>query len=328
MLVEIVLITLGFQPQLVRIFPGYKDYNSADVLRYFELMQNDGGLNSVLLGSQIAGTLSLFAAIWFVGIRKFRVEELAIGRSKYWIILSLLMFLITVNGLNFLLLVLACGIYFLYIKKINIVIFAFLLGISTAGLYLLIANNLMFSRIFNQNVINLDPVALEIYRQYGVLDEIKGLTTMGYYIHEFYSPVANWLAEDWVNKLLGVGAQYFLKNDHMTAGDFGLGIGMLSSGVLWIFIFTFTVFVSCIPALKKVEVGSNEGQLWSMLGAINALITLLWLASTIHYNQAFANPGGMTIFALHFAATLYCRNRVKLSKSIVRHRTVSHEQSS
>jgi hypothetical protein len=76
--------------------------------------------------------------------------------------------------------------------------------------------------------------------------------------------------------------------------------------------------VSCIPALKKVEIGSKDWQLWSMLGAINALITLLWLTSTIHYNQAFSNPGGMTIFALHFAATLYCRSQAKLSKCIVR----------
>lgn len=320
MLIEAALIMLGLQPQLVSILtsnnsPGYKDYNSADVLRYFGLMQNAGGLNSVLLGSQISGMLSLFSAIWFVGIRKFRAKELVVDYSKFWIVLSCLVFLITVNGLNFLLLTLAGSAYLLFSVKINRVKVACLLGLSIAGLYLLIVNDLVFSRILNENLIHLQPSDIEISRKYGILDEVQALTTKDYYIYQFSSPIRNWFAEGWVNKLFGVGAQYFLNDDNFIAGDFGFGVGMLSSGALWISIFSLAVIGSCLPALKGPKLGSNEGRSWSVLGAMNALITLLWLASTIHYNQAFANPGGMTLFALHFAATLYCRYRYSLYRS-------------
>jgi hypothetical protein len=40
----------------------------------FGLMQNSGGLNSDLLGSQIAGMLSLFSTIWFMGINKIEIN--------------------------------------------------------------------------------------------------------------------------------------------------------------------------------------------------------------------------------------------------------------
>jgi hypothetical protein len=145
MLIEAVIILLGWQPQLVSIFsaangPGYKDYNSADVLRYLGFFKDAGGLNSVLLGSQIAGMLSLFATIWFAGIWKLKVGGRAIGRSGFWFKLSILVFLITVNALNFLLLVLAGAIYTFYFSKKNRVILACLFGTSIAVIYIAIAN--------------------------------------------------------------------------------------------------------------------------------------------------------------------------------------------
>lgn len=324
MLIETAIILLGWQPQLGSIFsaangPSYKNYNSADVLRYFGFFKDAGGLNSVLLGSQIAGMLSLFATIWFAGIWKLKLRGSAIAHSGFWFKLSILVFLITVNGLNFLLLVLAGGIYTFYFSKKNRVILACLFGILIAVIYIAIANGFIFSRIFNQDLVHLQQTDIAIGQKEGNLDELQNLTTMGYYVAQFASPVISWLAQDWVSKLLGVGAPFFLNDDNNIAGDFGFGIGMLSSGVLWVSVFLLAVFVSCIPALKEAEIGSNERQLWSVFGAINALITLLWLASTIHYNQAFANPGGMTIFALHFAATVYCRYRYSFYKSGITH---------
>ena len=309
MLIEAVLIMLDLQPRLVAIFPGYKNYNSADILRYFGLMQDAGGLNSVLLGSQIAGMLALFSAIWFWGIRTFKDQGLAVGHSGFWIVLSLLVYLITVNGTNFLLLLLAGGIYvFLVNKKHRVKLLCGFMALII-GVYLAIDKHIILNRVFNKDLVHLQPSDLEIYERYGILDQVQDLTTFEYYIYEFYSPVKRWLVEDWVNELFGVGAQFFLDDLYYVAGDFGIGIGMLSAGALWIAMFSCAVIYSCISALTKVEAGSNERQLWSKLGAINAMITLLWLASTVHYNQAFANPGGMTLFALHFAVTVYSRYR-------------------
>jgi len=317
MLIETVFIMLGLQPQLYSIFsssisPGYKGHNSADILRYFGLMQQSGGLNSILLGSQIAGMLSLFSTIWFIGIRKLKPNGLAINSSDAWIVISILVLLITINGTIFLLFSLACGVYFLYFSKMNRVNKLLMLGLFVMGVYFLIVNELILSRVFNTRLVHLQPDDIELSRKYGVLDEIEGLTTMGYYIFQFLSPIINWLTESWNNKLLGVGKQYFLNDIHFVAGDFGLGIGMLSSGAIWISIFLFSVIGTCIPSLKKTNIKSNDIQIWSALGSINALITLLWLASTIHYNQAYANAGGMTFFALHFSVTIYCRYRYYL----------------
>ncbi len=64
----------------------------------------------------------------------------------------------------------------------------------------------------------------------------------------------------------------------------------------------------CLPAVK-MRGETPERKIWSGLAAANGLISLLWLASTLHYNQAFSNPGGVTLFALHVALTAYCRHR-------------------
>lgn len=322
MVIEFCLVLMDLQSDLTALLsaensPGYKNYNPQDVLRFFGLMENEGGLNSVLLGSQIAGMLSLFSAIWFGGIRIYRIQNLASAHSGFWLALSLLIYVITINGTNLLLLAIAGSIYAFFINKRHRAGLLGLILVSLVAGYLAIVNEVIFTRITNQNIVALPPSSLEFYRQYGVLDEIQGLTTIEYYFYQFYSPIAHLLAEDWANKLLGVGAQFFLEDQYFVGRDFGFGVSMLASGVLWISIFSVAVLWICIPVLRLAEAGQNDNQLWSILGASNALITLLWLASTAHYMPALANPGGLALFALHFSLTVYCRSR---SVAVLSHR--------
>lgn len=317
LVVEAVIIAVGGQPRLAALLlstnsPNYKISNSADFLRAIGLMREAGGLNSILLGSQIAGMLSLFSALWFMGVRTLRSSGLVVGHTRFWIALSLLFFLMTVNGLNCILLAAACAIHAFLSRKLRgerRLLFASLIVTGAAVLYLLIANDLLFQRIFNGDPVHLQPNDIELYENYGLLGDVEGLTTMQYYLHEFSSPLMRWLHQDWADELLGVGAQYFLEAREYVSGDFGFAIGVLSAGMLWALVFVATLFGTCLPALREIARGPLERRAWSMIASCNALISLLWLVSTLHYSQAFTNPGGMMFFALNFALALYCRYR-------------------
>jgi hypothetical protein len=317
LVLETIIIAMGGQPRLAAILlssnsPNYKISNSADFLRAIGLMQQAGGLNSILLGSQIAGMLSLFSSLWFMGIRALRSSGLAVGHTGFWIALSLLFFLMTINGLNCILFAAACAIYVFLSGKLRVerrFLFAGLILAGAAILYLLISNDLLFQRIFNGDPVHLQPNDIKLYENYGLLGDVEDMTTMQYYMHEFSSPLVRWLHQNWANELLGVGAQYFLEAREYVAGDFGFAIGVLSAGLLWGLIFVATLFGTCLPALRQVARGPQERRAWSMVASCNALISLLWLVSTLHYSQAFTNPGGMMFFALSFALTLYSRYR-------------------
>jgi len=316
MIIETIIILLGKQPLLVKLFsstqtPGYKAYNSADVARFFGLMQDAGGLNSVLLGSQIAGMLSLFATIWFIGIRNTRINKSLKDGSSLWIILSFLIFLISANGTTLLLFTLGIVIYGVFICRKHRFLSLSIISLSLVGWYLAISSGYLLTRIFADSLYPLSPDEAEIMSNYRILDEVSGLTQRGYYMYMFFRPVELWLSGNWVDKLIGVGAQYLIDDSVFVPGDFGFGITVFTSGFVWILLFVATVFRMCIPALRLAASGPNERQVWSALGSINALIALLWLFSNVHYNQAVANPGGMMLFALHFALTTYCRKRFR-----------------
>ena len=310
---EAVLVFLGMQPVIAGWLnstnaPNYKVSNSADILRFFGFMKDAGGLNSMLIGSQIAGMLSLFSLIWFLAVRKLNASGDDYARSRPWIALSVGALLLTVNGLIFLLLVLAAGGYlFFNIKRKWIAVGVIAVAVLT--LYEMVTHGLLLARVFNENLVHLQPEDIEMYTNFGILSEVESLTTYGYYIFQFANPVLYWLDLGWIDQLMGVGAQHLLATNKYIAGDFGLGIAMLSSGLIWIAAFLAAIGGICVPALKHIQAGPSEIQKWSVLAAANALICMLWLASTLHYNQAFANPGGMTLFALHLSLTAYCRYR-------------------
>lgn len=313
--IEAIIVLLGWQPMLTRMLDptdssGYKNYNSADVLRFFGLMQNSGGLNSVLLGSQIAGMLSLFSTIWFMGINKIEINVSKAINSSLWTFLSLLALLITINGTVFLLLAAALMIYGLLIARINKFIYFSIGSLLFAGIYYLVSNGFIFQRILNNNLVNLQPETMERILAHGLGNIVDGMTTFEYYFFEFSIPIYLFISlQSWSDILFGVGAQYFRTTNDYLSGDFGFGAALLSSGLVWMTALVFTLCVICFSGIRPATYEPNERKIWSLLGSLNGLISLLFLFSTIHYIQAFSNPGGMMLFSLHLALTSYCRNR-------------------
>ena len=119
LIVEFAIVITGgqvFLTDTLNAYPsgGYKNYNPADVPRLIGLFQSQGGLNSVLLGSQIAPMLSLFAAIWFGGVSRLRKGARIYG-LKFWFVLSVLMLIVTINGTVLLLMVVTLTIYLIFL---------------------------------------------------------------------------------------------------------------------------------------------------------------------------------------------------------------------
>lgn len=314
LIIETLLIFLGLQPLLVDIInspggTGYKNNNPADALRMIGLFQDAGGLNSIFLGSQIAGMLSLFAVIWFSLLKKCNWEQRVTSNPNLWVYLSFIMLLITLNGMTLIMTILSVIINRLFIEKVHAVKTLILMSLTFLALCSLVFQGYLLDRIFSSEVAVLNPNMLA---SYGLTQELYAISTFDYYIFMFINPLDVWLLEGEVSKLFGVGTQPFLDSKVFISGDFGFATDvLLKSGLLWSVVFLATVLSICLPALKVKLNGSNEQQLLSRLGSVNALISLLWLFSSGHYNQAMQNPGCQMFFALQLALVMYCSRRAR-----------------
>ena len=162
-----------------------------------------------------------------------------------------------------------------------------------------------------------------MYSDFGVINQVTGLSFFDYYVFQFLTPVTFWQSLDWIRKLLGVGVEFFLDGNEYVSGDFGFATDvLLKTGLVWAVIFVVAVVLLCIPARRAHQRPTSElDDIWANLRAINAVIAIGMLLSTIHYNQALANPGGIPLFGLHLALAAYCDSRRARPIAAVAYRT-------
>jgi hypothetical protein len=144
---------------------------------------------------------------------------------------------------------------------------------------------------------------------------IAGMSTREYYFYIHGLPIVNWLNQDIINQLFGVSKESILSGAVFRTGDFGLAEILYTSGFIWLIIFVIAVLSICIPVLKFYQSDDDPDgllQTWSLFCATNALISVLFFASLIHYPQATTNPGALTLFSMHLAVTIYSRYRCSL----------------
>lgn len=318
MSIEFVLIIMGMQQDLADIFQygrGYKTYNGASLLRYFGFFYNSGGLNSILLGSQIAGMVSLFSIIWFIAVIQINKYEKIIKYPMSWLFLSIFLFAITSGGTSFLLSISAICVYVLIVIKKNKPLAWFLLFMLMGLLYYLIAKGYMFSQFHDMRPVHLQDAEVEFFQKYGLLYEVTQLNKLEFYIYNFIAPVKQWLLLGYTDKLIGVGGRLAIENRVFIGGDFGFAASSLASGLFFSIIFVLTIFSYCLKSLVLSDNCNQEQSYWRILAVVNALVSILWLFSTIHYNQAFENPAGYVFFGLSLALSKYCRERFKIQKN-------------
>jgi hypothetical protein len=271
-----------------------------------------GGLNSVFLGSQLAGTISLLSYIWFSFTKKlnnfYNFKEFA-----FWKYLSLFFFIISITGTNFFLLLIFLLLSGFKYSKNLIYKFCFVF-ISTSLFFLiiyLIENEIIYSRIFNSRYINLQPSALEVHKNTNTLDIVTNLTTFEYYLFAFFSPLRLWSEQSLFTMLIGSGNSIDGTKEFV-GGDFAYGSILLFGGFLFTFFFTFLIFKLLYNFLNLKISNKFEEKIFQYF----SLVVILLFFSLGHYGQAITNSGIILFFAFHISiANLMIKKKIKFKET-------------
>ncbi len=320
MLGEFLIIVLNQQELLTTFFysartTGYRGQLALDIPRIFGLLENAGGLNSILMGAQIAGMISLFSLIWFLGTRKIKLKDRFSPNSKLWVGVAAFCLGLTINGMNMLLLLIGMLFYGLFVYKKHLLPILLGLIVIIGVAFILVKYNLIFGRIFSDSLLVLDSEKLERNPE---LAALNGITKIEYYMYVMLLiPFSVFYSLDFLDLVFGVGGDGFLNRYSFFGSDFGFGTDvLLKSGFLWAIVLVSFICVVCFKNLKPPPKILDSTGGWSFLASINALISLLWLFSTLHYDQAFGHSGvGNVLFGMHLALTLYCGRRYRAAKT-------------
>jgi hypothetical protein len=313
LLIELVLIIGGFQPLLGKFLdgiPSYKLHNSFDVGRFISsYFDKISGLNSIFLGSQIAGTMCLISFVWFHSMKKLNYFY-NFNQFRFWKYLALFLFIVSITGTNFfVMLILIVISSYKYFKRLSSKIFnTLLILILIGGVYYLIENQIIYSRIYNLNPLRLPISHLEIYERTGTLQEVLNLNRFEYYIWSFFKPVQLWFEQNLINQLFGTsdsidGTKVFV------GGDFAYGSILLFGGILFTISYTLIIFRFIYYFLINEMLNNFHVKI---LQYVVSVIVVLFF-SLVHWGQAITNPGIITFFALHIAiANIMVKNKFKL----------------
>ncbi len=319
MLFELLIILFNGQELLKTIFfssktTSYRGSLAFDIPNLFGLLEGKGGLNTILLGAQIAVMISVFSFIWFFMIQKIPLVNKT--RSKLWIYVSLFCLLFTINGTGFALLFAAILIYgfFIHRKRWGLMLVG---GFILMGfIYFLYTHNLLPERFSPSESFVLDSEKLERHPELAFI--VGDITMLEYYMYVFVIiPFTVFAQITFEDLLFGIGGDAFLTRYGFFGSDFGFGVDvMLKPGLLWSVLIVSVICFICFRNMKIPEKTKGaDGYEWFLIRALNALIALLWLLSTFHYNQAFGHSGaGNVLLAMHLSLCLYANDQCKLIK--------------
>ena len=313
LLIEFFLIFFGYQTFLSSILdgkPSYKLHNSFDIGRFLSTrFYQIGGLNSVFLGSQIAGTMCILSYIWFSFTKKLN-HFYNFKEFTFWKYLSIFFLTMTITGTNFLLfLILIALVGFKYFKTFNGKIFFILILVLLLFLCVyLIENEVIYSRIFSSRNINLQPSAIEVHANTNTLHLVSNLTTFEYYMFSFFSPVKLWYEQNLFSVLFGIGNSIDGTTEFI-GGDFAYGSMLLLGGFLFTFFFTVLIIKIIYHFLFLKFSNKSDEKIFQYF----SLVAILLFFSLVHYAQAITNSGIILFFAFHISlANLMIKNKIKL----------------
>ena len=316
--IELVIVIVGGQTMLSQVLPIYKTYNPSEVLQKFGI----GGLNSMLGGSQIAGMVSLFSFLWFFVLYRDYAHFKAIGKELllFLIVLSGFLYFITMTGTTTLLAVIAYVLFTRYYLKsknskiLYLALFAVLLIIST----LLFYNGLLFDRFATEKNIPLSHDArmmlFDFVSSGNTFFNSMDLDIYYFYAFHLLNAFILWLSQDWVSIIFGLGVQYIEIDTYISADNGFVFAVLLKSGLFAAVLLLAGLWSACYKPLitiKKTNIRLVHN--WSRLGVIFSINAILFLVSTVHYNQALDNAGVYPLFALTIALSIYSvdeRNRI------------------
>lgn len=295
LLVELVVRLAGYTDILVA-FAGnptevmrFKTYNSAAFLHFlgFDYVS---GMNSLLLGSQTASMLALFAVFWFAPFYRKNGQSESRPWAKFWFIFAVVLFpfVVSMTAMFILALFIILVIYVLpnsVLNKRRVWIMAPILAVVFSGVL----------------------IPLFTYR-------ITNEAAVGIYMSAFMDAPRNFLALPLIDQIMGFGRN--IKDSPIEAADFGLAMLTYQSGVYLVGLALICLILMTIKVMKVVRQANKStysSSVWAMLAGTNMLLAIGWAVSLVHYTPA-VELGGKQIFALHLAVSLVAVNRLKMMR--------------
>ena len=264
----------------------YKMYNKAVFLRFIGF-ENMTGLGGLLLGSQSASQVALFALFIFAPFYKTNVFYKYSNIANIWFVLAVIALLASITMMASIIAAIFLVIIFFYLpnsKYKNI-------KYQSAFITILIIFFIPIRNIFFFNISN----------------QMDYLT----YFASFYASIDNFIKLDLITKIFGLGrsATSLMTSTISVAGsmaDFGYGMLLNQSGILLIGFASFllvNIFIKTQHSIRKIIKLNIRQDSWMWLASINSLIALGWGLSIIHYTPAL-EVGGRELFAFHLAVCL------------------------
>lgn len=277
----------GYTTEVTR----YKTYNSAAFLNYlgFEEMS---GLNSLLLGSQTASQLMLFAMFWFAPIYRGGMSLRVWLSTYFWFVLAVIMFplCVSMTAMGLLIILTVFVVYVLPNSKLNR---------PAAWLGLLVvaaAFGNMLLPIFTYRIETEDDLQHYIDTQLDSPYRFAELPIM--------------------DQVLGVGSQ--IERALVEHSEFGLGMLLIQTGVLVMAVAAGSLLgliVIVLRAVRRPNVNRGVGEAWASLAGASLVGVLGWAVSLGHYTPAI-ELGGRQFFALLVAVCLVSVKNIRALRKV------------
>ena len=273
----------------------YKMYNKAAFLRFIGFSDMTG-LGGLLLGSQGAGQVALFAVFLFAPFYKLN-PLYNNSKSHYMIfVLSIFTFLssITMTASILFLMMFLAMLFIIPTSKIN------------SKKYRL--GTIFFSIIFLSQLSRL------------LFFNIKNAYDLFVYYNSFMNSLRYYLNLNILGKLFGLGKntnKIMTSNIELPQGvtpaDFGVGMLLNAVGLVlfgFFSLFVVRLFFHICRKVKDIIIVEEDYINWVWLSVINIFLALGWLLSLIHYTPA-VELGGRELFAFHLSSSVFAFNKLK-----------------
>jgi len=251
---------------------GYKSYNSAFVMRQvFDL--NVGGLNSLLLGSQGAGTIA--AGVFIFSLMQYIYERNS--THLFVAVLGAILYVVCANQtINFALLFLGLG---------AIVITLIVLPLNKPRYYFYSA--LLLAAI----IVGFGELGWKV-----ITFKLHG-NSLNIYLETFAPPLIAFLDLSVIDQLFGVGRKPFAMYN-ISSTDFGLMSIIFLCGLLFALMIIIPLVFLLVDSIKYLS--SSVDNKFNAILALHLMLAFLWLISLVHYTKA-VELGGRELLATHIA---------------------------
>jgi len=252
-------------------------------------------LNSLLLGSQSASQLTLFAMFWFFPYFRNIPPEFQQERLIPWFLLALLLYPVNATMTANILLMIFLFILMFVFKE------SFLS--SKAAKFILLTIVILFS----------DKIYQMLSFRINSPNDIDVYLFAYYHFYEVYINLGIY------KQMLGWGSD--ILSSQIKDTNFGLGALIFQAGII-LFGSFFVLFYVIYRNLLRVTnwlrgCGTPQLRGTMLLAGMNGILSLGWAVSLIHYTPA-VELGGRQMFALHTALCLFLLHRIRSESKLAR----------